>query len=46
MAIAAGGPAAQGDLEFTEAMDSSGQPCKRLPINIFAALARDGYVNK
>ncbi|EIE21812.1 hypothetical protein COCSUDRAFT_53862 [Coccomyxa subellipsoidea C-169] len=42
----AGAPEAQISLEFADEVDSAGQPCERLPINIFAALARDGYVNK
>lgn len=41
-----GSPAPAPRLELGQEVDSNGKPCERLPVNIFAALARDGYVNK
>ena len=40
--LAAPGP----HLELGQEVDSNGKPCEGLPVNIFAVLARDGYVNK
>ncbi|BDA47030.1 hypothetical protein COCOBI_09-4850 [Coccomyxa sp. Obi] len=39
-------PAPAPRLEFGDEVDENGQPCEGLPVNIFAVLARDGYVNK
>lgn len=44
-ALAGVGPSLQ-DNGGTDSSSQTGLPCTDLPINIFAALARDGYVRK